>query len=236
MRPRPVVRLRLNTSAATALATNSSRTMNVRVANGQSRSTTYSTVETTTRDTGVASSTTMPTFSRTVAAGSTPASDSSSPAVRHTELTTTPPRSTTPMTRSSRAVCAERACAAHRPPRRNIIAETMNRTAAIRIFSHLAEAAAPNFIPPHEPSCTPRHAAAAERRLELTVTVVDRRAGRRGDADHERAGRRRRAQRNAAPGVEHRHFDDAAADPEQRRHVAGDETTPPIASGSRLTR
>ena len=49
----------------------------------------------------------------------------------------------------------------HRPPRANIIADTMKSTAAIRIFSHFADADAPKRIPPHEPSCTPSTAAAA---------------------------------------------------------------------------
>ena len=134
--------------------------MNVSVANVQSRSMTYSIVDTIDArhrrreqhdDAGV---------SRNDGAAAAGASDSSSPAVRQTELTITPPRSTMPISAlQPRRVPASPA--AHRPPRMNIIAETMKSTAAIRIFSHFADAAAPNFIPPHDPSCTPRHAAAA---------------------------------------------------------------------------
>ena len=59
-------------------------------------------------------------------------------------------------------------------------------------------------------------------RNELAVSVVDHRARRRGDTDHEGAGRRRRAQRDAAPGIERGHLDHAAADAEQRRQIARD--------------
>src|SRR5205807_2707840 len=49
----------------------------------------------------------------------------------------------------------------HRLPLANISTATMKRTAAIRTFSHFAEARAPTRMPLHDPSCTPSTAAAA---------------------------------------------------------------------------
>jgi hypothetical protein len=92
----------LNTSAATALAISSRSTTKVSVANAQSRSLTYCTVDTTTRASGVASSTMMPAFNKNPATPPSPrTSDRSSPTARHAELTITPPRSTMPIRRSS---------------------------------------------------------------------------------------------------------------------------------------
>ena len=56
---------------------------------------------------------------------------------------------------------ADGALEVHRPPRANIIAERTKSTIAIITFSHFADAAAPNLMPPHDPICTPRTAAAA---------------------------------------------------------------------------
>src|SRR5262249_52721183 len=56
---------------------------------------------------------------------------------------------------------ADGALEPHRPPRANIMAARMRSTTAIIPFSHFADAAAPNRMPPHEPICTPRTAVAA---------------------------------------------------------------------------
>ena len=134
--------------------------MKVSVANAQSRSMTYSIVETTTRETGVASRTMMPALRRNDAAP-TLASDSSRPTGQARGARDHAGAQHDPDHPLEARRLLRRPRGAHRPPRMNIIAETMKRTAAIRIFSHFADAAAPNFMPPHEPSCTPRTAAAA---------------------------------------------------------------------------
>jgi len=67
------------------------------------------------------------------------------------------------------------------------------------------------------------HRSRRERRNQLTTAVIDDRARGGGDADHEGTRRRRGAQRNATPCIQHRHFEHAAAKAEQRRYIAGHE-------------
>ena len=99
----------------------------------------------------------------------------------------------------------------------------MASTPAISSFSQRALARPPNHSPPRDPIKHAEHRGSRQRRVNVAVRVLNRHRRHRGDADHQRARRGGDAHRHAAPRVEDRHLQDAAADAERARDVPRDD-------------
>ena len=196
--------------------------MPVSAAKSQSRRRAYVNADTATRAIGVAISTNQTCGEQGSAARRQPGGEAPGrgPGPDRPYLARTPMPSKRPSADSKPRSSSRRWRRGHLALLKNISAATSTRTTVSSTLSHLAGMPPARRRPAHDPSCTPSTAGAASERGQVPPSVIDDGAAGRRHADHEGAGRGGRPHRNTAPGVEGGHFQDPAAEAQERRHVA----------------